>query len=442
MKTERLLSPAVTTAVVWPPKRRTIFMLLPMTLAAVWFPWAVVAEAQVVDPALPGPFTTGQTTINIPVGLSGTLETEVFFPSDGNGGVEPAAGECPVVAFGHGFNRSISRYRDTVEHLASRGFVVLLGNHVCNILGGCDHSANADEMIDLLDWIVARNADSGSVFFQRIATDQLGTTGHSAGGLQALVAAARDPRIVASAPMDPVDNDGLGVSELPTASAAITVLLAEPSSCNSNGSASDLFTAANAPKTAIKVIGSSHCDPEDDNDFLGCALFCGAWQEARHAIYLASVTAWFEYHLHCNEEYRPWVSEAEVEAGVSAGQITYTADLAPAAPLGVSASWHESGAVISRQIPTRCVGVDFWRVYRSGSPGGPSVLVGDQIPITDLEWIDDTVVPGSDVVYVVRDVAIDFLGEYEGESSIETSPSEIDEIIFSDDFEGGDLSAW
>ena len=52
-----------------------------------------------------------------------------------------------------------------------------------------------------------------------------------------LVAAGRDSRIAAVAPLDPVDNAALGVDALPGARAAIAVTYSEPSSCNANGSA-------------------------------------------------------------------------------------------------------------------------------------------------------------------------------------------------------------
>ena len=53
-----------------------------------------------------------------------------------------------------------------------------------------------------------------------------------------------------------------------------------------------LYAAANPRKRGVKLVGANHCDPEKDNDVLGCVLTCGAWNATRHKRYLRYVTGW------------------------------------------------------------------------------------------------------------------------------------------------------
>lgn len=358
------------------------------------------------DPGTPGGFLPGRQNTDIPVGGGASRNADIYYPAAG-GGVDPGAGLCPAVIFGHGFSRNKDRYTDFGEHLASRGFIVLIANYRCGIFSGCDHSANADEMRSLIDWILARNADPGSIFFGRVNPARIGTSGHSAGGLQALVAAVRDSRVSASAPLDPVDSGGLGVGSLPLASFPVAITFSEPSSCNAQGSALDLYEAARPQKRGVKLAGANHCDPEKNLDFFGCALTCGAWNAERHRRYLRYATGWFEYFLHCDPEYKEWVAGSRVAEDTSAGLIAYAAALAPPAPRGLAATW-DFGVVLSREPPFRCQGVDFWQVYRRELPAGEFGLVADGLPPTATHWTDATAVPGTAYEYLARDLFADF----------------------------------
>jgi dienelactone hydrolase len=392
------------------------------TLVAMSLLFSICAPGPVTaatDPLQPGPFTSGLVTRSVPVTGGATLATLVYYPDQG-GEVDPAAGLCPVVVFAHGFTRSPSRYTDFGELLASRGYIVLLPDFPCGPLG-CDHDRNSEDLVAVIDWILARDTDPASIFEGHVDTDAIGTSGHSAGGLWSLVAAARDPRIRAAAPMDPVDNGGLGVDSLPSARAAIAVTHSEPGSCNANGSAEDLYAAATGPKRGVKLVGATHCDPEKDSDFFGCALICGSWNAERHERYLRYVNGWIEYHLRCDEDYDPWVWGDEVRQDLDDALIVYERSLAPAPPTGLVAEAAPGGILLRRDPPTACVGVDGWRVYRDDGAG--LVLVADALPREQVEWLDTSVTPGTLYHYVARDYFGDFLGEEEGADSDTASAS-------------------
>ena len=292
------------------------------TMLAVLFATGLMSQANsATDPAQTGPFLTVKETVNIPGTVGATLSTDVFYPRDAAGNVAPAAAPCPVIVLGHGFSQSKSQHTNQGMHFASRGFIVLIPNFA----GGSDHSRNADDLSKCLDWIVARNSDAASRYFHAVRVARMGATGHSAGGMSALVAASRDARIRAVAPMDPVDNNNLGVNALASVTIPVAITYSEPSSCNANGSASVLLQAAPAAKRGIKIVGANHTDPQDPAGFLS-VITCGAANATRQMLYRRYVTGWFEYYLRGDQSYAPFVFDlpgGQTAADITANRITY-----------------------------------------------------------------------------------------------------------------------
>jgi len=131
-----------------------------------------------------------------------------------------------VIVLGHGFSQSKDQHVNQGRHLATRGYIVL----VPNSSAASDHSRFADDLRKCIDWIEARDADTNSLFYGRVRADRVGATGHSAGGLSAILAASRDSRIRTVSPMDPVDSGGQGVAALTSVAAPVAITYSEPSS--------------------------------------------------------------------------------------------------------------------------------------------------------------------------------------------------------------------
>jgi dienelactone hydrolase len=208
------------------------------------------------------------------------------------------------------------------RHMATRGFITLIPSFA----GGSDHSRNADDLRACLDWITAQGTGPGSLFFGRVNTNRFGLTGHSAGGLSAILAASRDARVKVISLMDPVDNSGSGVAALPRVRIPVALTWSEPSSCNANGSAEVLYAAAGAVKRGIKIAGANHSDPQDPVAFLS-TLTCGGANSARQALYRRYMVGWFEYYLREDASSAPWVfqvSGGPLAADLAAGRITYS----------------------------------------------------------------------------------------------------------------------
>jgi dienelactone hydrolase len=287
------------------------------------------ALAAAVDPALSGPYQATRETVSIPGTANANLSTDVFYPRDTNGGVTGTP--CPVIVLGHGFSQSKSQHTNHGLHLASRGYIVLEPE----LRGGSDHSRNADDLSKCVDWIIARNGDPASRYHQAVRVQRIGATGHSAGGLSALVAAARDRRIRAVAPMDPVDNNSLGVKALASVTIPVAITYSEPSSCNASGSAAVLYAAAPAGKRGIKIVGANHTDAQDPAGFLS-VIACGAANATRQMLYRRYVTGWFEYYLKGDQSYAPFVFDlpaGQTADDIAAGRIAY-ARVPPKSALG------------------------------------------------------------------------------------------------------------
>ena len=272
------------------------------------------------DPSANGPFPAVRQTVPIPGTQGQTLNTDLYHPGT-TSEVSAAARRCPVIVLGHGFSQSKDRHVNQGLHLASRGYIVLIPNSN----SASDHSRYADDLRKCIDWIEARNQDAGSVFFGRVRADRTGATGHSAGGLSAIVAASRDPRIRAVSTMDPVDSDGLGVAALSIVAAPVAVTYSEPTACNANGSAEVLYAAATSLKRGIKIVGANHTDPQDPAGILS-VITCGAANSTRQALYRRYMAGWFEYHLRGDANYGPWVFQqpgGQLATDLAADTITY-----------------------------------------------------------------------------------------------------------------------
>jgi predicted dienelactone hydrolase len=282
--------------------------------------------AAATDPGANGPFPAARQTVSIPGTQSAALTTDVYFPGTNNV-VSPSAGRCPVIVLGHGFSQSKDQHVNQGRHLATRGFIVLIPNSNA----ASDHSRFADDLRKCIDWIEASDSDTNSLFFGRVRADRVGATGHSAGGLSAILAASRDSRIRAVSPMDPVDNSGQGVAALSSVAAPVAITYSEPSNCNANGSAWTLYNAARAPKRGMRIVGANHTDPQDPASALS-ALFCGGANSERQALYRRYMVGWFEYHLRGDASYGPWVFNqpgGALASDLGANKVTYAEAAAP-----------------------------------------------------------------------------------------------------------------
>ncbi|MER5941933.1 acetylxylan esterase [Streptomyces sp. NPDC001928] len=100
----------------------------------------------------------------------------------------------PVIIWGNGTGAVPGIYSGLLRHLASHGFIVAAAN--------TPTSNFAISMRAGIDVLERRNADSRSVFHQKVDLEHIGSAGHSQGGAAALNAAI-DPRVDTAVPIQP-----------------------------------------------------------------------------------------------------------------------------------------------------------------------------------------------------------------------------------------------
>ncbi|MBL8765059.1 MAG: alpha/beta fold hydrolase [Phycisphaerae bacterium] len=185
---------------------------------------AVAARASEPDPSVAGPYQVGYYSLTmvdflrdareIPVDVwfpivSGTgtgtaLYTEADLmpglqwpaPSAQIGGTASGEGPFPLVVFSHGAGCSIYSYVNTIETLASHGFVVVApthrGNTLTNYMWG-NGDALPRVLLDrtrdisfVIGAMLDHGATPGDPLYQVIDADEVGVMGHSWGGFAAM----------------------------------------------------------------------------------------------------------------------------------------------------------------------------------------------------------------------------------------------------------------
>jgi hypothetical protein len=168
----------------------------------------------------PAPALTGSVSFDAP---SGQLQRIVVEVGDGGTGPYPAvlAGDTslpthtlyrprdlsafggtnrlPIVAWANGACRNNSgEYRNFLTEIASHGYLVVAIGPAAHSLvlgsGAPGGGTQAKQLLDGVEWAIARNSLSGSEYFDKIEPGRVALMGHSCGGAQALDV-SHDPRV-------------------------------------------------------------------------------------------------------------------------------------------------------------------------------------------------------------------------------------------------------
>lgn len=288
----------------------------------------------------PGPLTVSSAS-NVSVTLaSGSITADVYWPASGS----PGAPFVPVVV-GHGFARSAAPMTNWGRHFASHGFVTAVINFPAPTMP--DHVRNGALMRELLGWLRTSPQPIGvAVDAQRGAY-----AGHSAGGLAAILAASGDPSIDALIGLDPVDANSLGSNAGANVTATTLVLASEPHACNSQGSASSLYSAIGAQaKAYARVTGASHCDPEDPSDNL-CPFACGTGNSNTRAYFRRYATATLLIATACRAlEHLPGGSRYNADVASGALSSPAFSPVPPCGPATDAGVRPDSGAAIDSGV--------------------------------------------------------------------------------------------
>lgn len=214
----------------------------------------------------PGPFASGWRDVTVPRAAGGSFVATVYYPAAAPGGidapVDPAGGPHPAITFGHGFLQAVSSYSSTLRHLASWGFIVIAPrSYESSVLPS--HSQFADDLRDGLTYLAAQNATPGALFFGRVAP-RFGASGHSMGGGASLIAADRDPRILAVSNLAAAETSPSAIGAMAGITRPVQLIAGSQDAIvppAENQAAQ--FNNGYAPKQAPLIAGGYHCGFQD-----------------------------------------------------------------------------------------------------------------------------------------------------------------------------------
>jgi hypothetical protein len=215
------------------------------------------------DYAAPGPFpvTTSEE------GPDCTL----FIPQAG-------ARKLPVVLWGNGTRSRVPAYTPMLRHWASHGFLVAAAN--------TNSAGPGAPLIACLDHVAKAHAAKADL-------TKVGASGHSQGGGGTLMA-ARDPRIKATAPIQPYTR-GLGFEAPAIGAQHAPILLLTGGADATAGGTTDqkpVFDGAKVPVFWATLKDSPHSEPAN--------------AEAGNGAYRVITTAWFRWRLMGDEAAGAW----------------------------------------------------------------------------------------------------------------------------------------
>ena len=243
---------------------------------------APAARAQ-TDYADAGSHAYGTTALD--AGTAGATGGSLVVPND--------PGPFPLLIASHGWSAASAQQLGWAQHFASWGFVVAVPDF--------PNTLTPDAQVDqgIIRQLVAlySNPSTDSPAKGKVDPARVGLEGHSAGGLATTLAAQGiSPGAVVL--FDPVDAADAGAAAYANLCSPLLGIFANGSSCNNSAEWSTFATDTSAPLVFFHVVGSTHCDGENQDRGAACGLVCGgAADPTRQAIYARYATAFFLAHL-------------------------------------------------------------------------------------------------------------------------------------------------
>ncbi|MGH9464432.1 MAG: alpha/beta hydrolase family protein, partial [Thermoanaerobaculia bacterium] len=221
-------------------------------------------------------------------------------------GIEVADGLHPLIVFGHGrYSLGVpTNYlgmTNLMHHLASWGYICISVNfdvvHSVPSDAGIPH--RGELFLHAVDYMLAQNADAGSLFFGKIDPAKIALIGHSRGGGGAISAvnrnlAAGSPRpILAVATISPVE---FGTQPLQAPVPHLSLYGTWDGDLD-DGQGHRIWDAGvrTAPKQHVEIYGANHFHFTDSVIYSGESN--GIAREDHHEIAQGYINAFFDVHV-------------------------------------------------------------------------------------------------------------------------------------------------
>lgn len=250
----------------------------------------------------------GWRTATAPRTGGGTFTLLVIYPATTAGfdtPFDPSQGPYPAVSFGHGFFQHPDRYQPTLEHLASYGYIVVAPESELGLFPS--HAQFAQDLSDALTWLESENDSAASPFYQGVATDRFGVSGHSMGGGASILAAAADSRVKAVLNMAAAETNPSAKAAMANVQVPISLLSGSEDAIvpyETNGQ--EMYNNGNAPRLLPLLIGGYHCGFQDTP----FPFFCDSGSmDAQTQLELTRqhLVAFFGLYLKQDQSYWPYV---------------------------------------------------------------------------------------------------------------------------------------
>ena len=280
----------------------------------------------VIPPDEPGGHSVGMFEDFFDNSEWGRFDVLVFYPSDAQGFASPP---YAAVAFSPGYAAWGSFYSWIGRHLASWGYVTILLTPPSPF--SLKPQQWADGLKGCLDYLLECNNTSGNLLEGMIDESKLAISGHSMGGMATILATSQDPRIKTGISLAPgYFEDSMAelyLKELAVAARKIEVPMqiqigeldgyAPPSGAKFfyyNLSADKIYKP---PKAYVEIWGSNHVN------YLNFAFFNimdsipYINEDQHHVISQKYITAWLNYFLYEDNNYRDYIFGDEAKDDVS-----------------------------------------------------------------------------------------------------------------------------
>lgn len=206
------------------------------------------------DPSRTGGFGSGG-------GTGRQIQTEIYYPATSVGtDVTAAAGQFPVIVFGHGFAMSWDAYQNIWEHYVQLGYILAFPRTEGSLIPSPNHGEFALDLRLVEQRMQAQNSVSSSLLYQKIHPNSA-IIGHSMGGGATILAGANNTSIKTIVGLAPAETTPSAIS------AAVNVTV--PSLIFSGGQdgvtpAADhhipIYTNLGSDcKSFVNVVGGAHC---------------------------------------------------------------------------------------------------------------------------------------------------------------------------------------
>ncbi|MCW5775860.1 MAG: dienelactone hydrolase family protein [Phycisphaeraceae bacterium] len=269
------------------------------------------------DAGAPGPYPAGRTRVTVTRPDTTTFTALLYYPATapGNGTpFDPSGAPYRAISFGHGFLQQPTMYDSTLRHLATHGYFAIATESYTGF--SPNHSKYADDMLYCLTWLENASDDQNSPYYNTLDTEAgYGLTGHSMGGGASILAAARDARVRALAPIAAAETSPSAIAQMDDLTIPVSLISGSQDTITPPSQHQiPMYNAGNAPKQLPMLLGGSHCGFMDSY-----VIFCdsGSLPRAQQLELTRRLLVEF-FDLHLREDQSRWRAVWGPDAGIDA----------------------------------------------------------------------------------------------------------------------------